>query len=59
MRVYVLDTMTKHDFVFLPMTKAQAEKRKSFPLGHFVLCDGTASSADCDPRFELEPRSSL
>ena len=54
-------TMTKLDLLclFLPMTKAHAENRKSFPLGHFVLCEGTASRADCDPRLELEPRSSL
>ena len=38
------------------MTKAHVEKRKSFPLGHFVLsCLRMDNKADCEPRPWLLP----
>ena len=43
----------------LPMTNAHVEKRKSFPLGHLCRWEGTERSADCDPLFEFDPRSSV
>ena len=41
-------------FCLLPITKAQVEKRKSFPLGHLCLSLLTDNRADWDPE-PLEP----
>ena len=52
--LYLNTTQNNHKNIFLPITKAQVEKRKSFPLGHLCLSLLTDNRADWDPE-PLEP----